>query len=80
MPKKSKNEESPSPSMSCDDDSDMFDELELCEVLKIVDKHEKWADFIRDPVLFDSGLIEGAFAWLRELFNTKTPAAEEKNA
>lgn len=53
----------------CSDE--MFDELDLGEVLEIVEKHDTYYDFLRDETLFASGLYDNALSWLKELFNTK---------
>ena len=79
MGKKSKKErkkqQQQKPKYESESDSEPPSELDenftLSDVLKVVDSHKTWHDLLRDERLFEAGIFETDFNWVKEVWKTR---------
>ncbi len=53
-------------------DSELEDEYDFSDILEIVESHKSWPSLIRDKRLFEAGIFDTSFEWLREAWKTRS--------
>jgi len=66
--KKKQRPRSPSPESEV---SELDENFTLSDVLNIINHHKSWHDLIRDERLFEAGIFETDFEWLKEVWATR---------